>query len=108
MTSHGDDGWYRELRFPQNSGNQGATSYRVFLAQENSPADRVAYREAPTGWDTAVRFRHGSPEVMDFVNSPSGGDGNTWVYVERSVDGGSSWTPEAVGKIHFVTTSNTV
>src|SRR5699024_1454777 len=81
MTPHGSDGWYLEQRFPQNSGHQGSTTYRVFLAQESSPTDRVAYSEAPNGWDTVVRFRHGSPEIMSFVNSPAGGDGNTWVYV---------------------------
>jgi hypothetical protein len=100
--SKSDAPWYVEQTFPENTGLQGRTTYRVYLARESTPTERVAYRNPPRGWDTVVRFHHNSSEVSGFVRSPHGGYGNAWVFVEKQVKGSSEWTPAAVGKVRFL------
>jgi len=100
----GDAPWFLAMSFPANEGKQGETTYRVFLAQEATPDKRVAYDEVPGGWDTVVRFQHGSDAVTSYVESQHGGMGPAWLIVEQKVNGEGSWAPAAYGKVNFVTT----
>lgn len=109
MTPGGQqDGWYLSMAFPQNAGKQGSTTYRASLAWAESPGTRVSYASPPTGWDTEVRFNHGSAPVRAFTATRADGTGNAWLYVEMSTDGGRSWTPAAVGTLRFATDASTV
>lgn len=109
MTPGGQqDGWYLSMAFPQNAGKQRSTTYRASLAWADSPGTRIGYSVPPTGWDTEVRFNHGSAPVRAFTATRAGGTGNAWLYVEMSTDGGRSWTPAAVGTLRFATDASTV
>lgn len=109
MTPGGQqDGWYLSMAFPQNAGKQGSTTYRASLAWADSPGTRIGYSVPPTGWDTEVRFNHGSAPVRAFTATRADGTGNAWLHVEMSTDGGRSWKTAAVGKLRFATDPSTV
>lgn len=97
--------WYVAVEFPRSTGKENETTYRVFLAREATPDKRVAYDRAPGGWDTVVRFDHGSAPVTSYANSPHGGLGRTWVTVEQKVKGSGGWSPVAYAKVRLVETS---
>ncbi len=100
--NNGSQPWYIDLRFPENSPNQGTTTYRIFLAPESTPAARVSYPVgAMTGWNTMLTFNHqNDTSLTNYLNDPNGGFGNKWVFVEQSVSGGQ-WTAAAHGKIRL-------
>lgn len=89
--------------YPQVEGQQGSVTYRVFIAPEATPDQRVEVTgKRPTGWNTAVQFDHGDKELRTYVGSPQGGWGNTWVLVEQKIKGSDAWTPTAYAKIRLV------
>lgn len=93
--------WQLQLGFSQNVGYQGETRYRVFFARESTPGTRVEVpRGSLQGWYTVVQIGRSDQALVDFVNSADGDVGNTWVYVEQSVERGD-WKPAAQGKFRI-------
>lgn len=91
------------IGFPQVEGQQGEVTYRVFIAPEATPNQRVEVKgKRPTGWNTAVQFDHGDKELQTYVNSPQGGWGNTWVFIEQQMQGSDQWTSTAYAKVRLV------
>ena len=90
-------------RIPQVEGQQGEVTYRVFIAPEATPNQRVEVKgKRPTGWNTAVQFDHWDKELQTYVNSPQGGWGNTWVFIEQQMQGSDQWTSTAYAKVRLV------
>ena len=112
MRADGAGPSYFGLTFTRNTGNGWSSGYdqefssRVFLAPEHAPEARVEHPVGKlTGEYTTVQF---TPEVVRaYADSAQGGYGNSWVYVEQKLPGGT-WTPVAVGKIHIEKTSQSI
>lgn len=99
----GSTPYHLRMGFPQAEGHQGRVTYRVFIAPETMPDQRIEVTgKRPTGWNTAVQFNHDDKELQTYVDSPQGGWGNTWVFVEQQIQGSDEWTPTAYSKIRLV------